>query len=174
MRSDDFAYTDDPSHRPSHPHPDCSATVGALSHPLAIRRSCAFGATQPSVAQGARLKAASCFHTLVSPIDSAAGLRAATVRIAHRTTARDQVRGHSPRLLGPVHEVLSIGKLGAGRAAAEYYLARQAGCLSEYYTGSGERRGVWLGRGAAAWQLQMPSRRQRPSTAVSPTWSADS
>jgi hypothetical protein len=49
--------------------------------------------------------------------------------------------------------VLSIGKLGAGRAAAEYYLARQAGCPAEYYTGSGERRGVWLGRGAAALGL---------------------
>jgi conjugative relaxase-like TrwC/TraI family protein len=49
--------------------------------------------------------------------------------------------------------MLSIGKLGAGRAAAEYYLARQAGCSAEYYTGSGERRGVWLGRGAAALGL---------------------
>ena len=49
--------------------------------------------------------------------------------------------------------MLSIGKLGAGRAAAEYYLARQAGCPAEYYTGSGERRGVWLGGGAAALGL---------------------
>ena len=59
---------------------------------------------------------------------------------------------HAPRLAW-VHPVLSIGKLGAGRAAAEYYLARQAGCPAEYYTGSGERRGVWLGRGAAALGL---------------------
>ena len=58
-----------------------------------------------------------------------------------------------PALLGSVHGVLSIGKLGAGRAAAEYYLARQAGCPAEYYTGSGERRGAWLGRGAAALGL---------------------
>jgi hypothetical protein len=49
--------------------------------------------------------------------------------------------------------VLSIGKLGAGRAAAEYYLARQAGCPVEYYTGWGERREVWLGRGAEALGL---------------------
>ena len=49
--------------------------------------------------------------------------------------------------------MLSIGKLGAGRSAAEYYLARQAGCPAEYYTGSGERRGVWLGRGAAGLEL---------------------
>ena len=49
--------------------------------------------------------------------------------------------------------MLSIGKLGTGRAAAEYYLARQAGCPAEYYTGSGERRGRWLGRGAAALGL---------------------
>ena len=47
--------------------------------------------------------------------------------------------------------VLTIGTLGAGRA--EYYLARQAGCTSEYYTGSGERRGLRLGGGAAALGL---------------------
>lgn len=49
--------------------------------------------------------------------------------------------------------MLSIGELGAGRASADYYLARQAGCPSEYYTGSGERRGTWLGSGAASFGL---------------------
>jgi len=49
--------------------------------------------------------------------------------------------------------VLSIGKLGAGRAGADYYLRRQAGCELEYYTGAGERAGVWCGAGAAALGL---------------------
>jgi conjugative relaxase-like TrwC/TraI family protein len=46
--------------------------------------------------------------------------------------------------------VLSIGRLGHGRAAADYYLQRQAGCGCgiEYYTGSGEPRGVWCGSDA--------------------------
>jgi conjugative relaxase-like TrwC/TraI family protein len=43
--------------------------------------------------------------------------------------------------------VLSIGRLGHGRSAADYYLQRQAGCGCEieYYTSSGEPRGVWCG-----------------------------
>jgi len=48
---------------------------------------------------------------------------------------------------------LSIGKLGAGRAAADYYVKRQAGCELDYYTGDGERRGVWCGAGAGALGL---------------------
>ena len=43
--------------------------------------------------------------------------------------------------------VISIGMLTAGSDPAGYYLARRAGCAAEYYTGAGERAGVWLGRG---------------------------
>ena len=46
--------------------------------------------------------------------------------------------------------MISIGMLTAGSDPAGYYLARRAGCAAEYYTGAGERAGVWLGRGAAA------------------------
>ena len=46
--------------------------------------------------------------------------------------------------------VISIAMLTAGSDPAGYYLARRAGCAAEYYTGAGERAGVWLGRGAAA------------------------
>jgi conjugative relaxase-like TrwC/TraI family protein len=49
--------------------------------------------------------------------------------------------------------VISIGMLTAGSDPAGYYLARRAGCPAEYYTGAGERAGVWLGRGAAAASL---------------------
>jgi hypothetical protein len=49
--------------------------------------------------------------------------------------------------------VISIGMLTAGSDPAGYYLARRAGCPAEYYTGAGERAGVWLGRGAAAAAL---------------------
>jgi conjugative relaxase-like TrwC/TraI family protein len=49
--------------------------------------------------------------------------------------------------------VLSIGKLGCGPTAAEYYLRRQAGCDLDYYAGDGERHGVWCGHGAAALGL---------------------
>jgi hypothetical protein len=49
--------------------------------------------------------------------------------------------------------VISIGKLGAGRSAAEYYLSREAGCELEYYTGAGERPGRWLGPAARALGL---------------------
>jgi hypothetical protein len=31
--------------------------------------------------------------------------------------------------------VVSIGRLGSGPATADYYLERQAGCESDYYTG---------------------------------------
>lgn len=50
--------------------------------------------------------------------------------------------------------VLTIGRLGRGRAAADYYLDRQAGCALDYYTGGeGEPRGVWCGSGARALGL---------------------
>ena len=52
--------------------------------------------------------------------------------------------------------MLSIGKLAAGQA--KYYLDQAngrvdaiqtiAGGVEDYYTGPGEARGVWLGRGA--------------------------
>jgi conjugative relaxase-like TrwC/TraI family protein len=49
--------------------------------------------------------------------------------------------------------VISIGRLGSAAAAADYYLTRQAGCSLDYYTGAGERRGLWLGKGARALGL---------------------
>jgi conjugative relaxase-like TrwC/TraI family protein len=48
--------------------------------------------------------------------------------------------------------VISIGRVGAAEAAS-YYLDRQAGCELDYYTGSGEPRGRWLGDGAIALDL---------------------
>ena len=129
-----------------------TATASALPRLLIVRPACAFGAASSSVARGARLTVASCFHTLVSAIRGGWP--------ATRNGPRSQWHGlpkpgwrAGPTLVGSVREMLSIGKLGAGRSAAEYYLARPAGCPAEYYTGSGERRGVWLGRGAAALGL---------------------
>jgi len=52
--------------------------------------------------------------------------------------------------------VISIGLLGSGGGTADYYLTRQAGCELDYYTGAGERRGVWCGRGAASLGLAGP------------------
>jgi len=52
-----------------------------------------------------------------------------------------------------VSTVISIGLLGGGQQAAEYYLRRAAGCELEYYTGRSERAGVWVGPGAAALGL---------------------
>lgn len=49
--------------------------------------------------------------------------------------------------------MISIGRLGNATAAADYYLQRQADCQADYYTGIGERRGAWLGRGATALGL---------------------
>ncbi|MDT5014765.1 MAG: hypothetical protein QOD39_925, partial [Mycobacterium sp.] len=49
--------------------------------------------------------------------------------------------------------MLSIGKLGSGPQAADYYVKRQAGCDLDYYAGDGERAGVWCGSGAAALGL---------------------
>src|SRR5688500_18484963 len=46
--------------------------------------------------------------------------------------------------------VISVAVLAAGGDPAGYYLARQAGCAVDYYTGVGERAGVWLGAGADA------------------------
>jgi conjugative relaxase-like TrwC/TraI family protein len=47
-----------------------------------------------------------------------------------------------------------MGRLTGPRWSAEYYLAQQAGCPADYYTGSGERRGMWIGSGAAALGLR--------------------
>src|SRR4051812_962586 len=49
--------------------------------------------------------------------------------------------------------MLSIGKLASGAAAADYYVRRRAGCELEYYTGDGERPGVWCGAGSGALGL---------------------
>ena len=49
--------------------------------------------------------------------------------------------------------MISIGRLSNATAAADYYLTRQAGCPMDYYTGAGERRGLWIGRGAESLQL---------------------
>jgi conjugative relaxase-like TrwC/TraI family protein len=49
--------------------------------------------------------------------------------------------------------VLNIAVIDATPAAIDYYVERQAGCASEYYTGSGEARGQWIGQGATALAL---------------------
>ena len=49
--------------------------------------------------------------------------------------------------------VVSIGRLGSSPATADYYLERQAGCETDYYTCSTQRRGRWLGDGAHALGL---------------------
>jgi conjugative relaxase-like TrwC/TraI family protein len=49
--------------------------------------------------------------------------------------------------------VLNIAVIDATAAAIDYYVERQAGCAAEYYTGSGEARGRWIGRGAATLGL---------------------
>ncbi len=49
--------------------------------------------------------------------------------------------------------MLSIGLVGHGQGAADYYVTRQAGCAMDYYTGAGERRGRWVGSGAGALAL---------------------
>src|SRR5215212_6495348 len=49
--------------------------------------------------------------------------------------------------------VLNIAVIDATTAVIDYYVERQAGCASEYYTGSGEARGQWIGQGAAALGL---------------------
>lgn len=49
--------------------------------------------------------------------------------------------------------MITIAVLHAGRAAADYYLKRQAGCSLDYYRGTGERAGYWLGSGAQALGL---------------------
>ena len=71
-----------------------------ILRPLSTDPLCAFGAAQSSVAQGARLTLASCFHTLVSPISRAAGLRGGTVRVARRTAVRNRVGGRGPGCSG--------------------------------------------------------------------------
>lgn len=51
----------------------------------------------------------------------------------------------------PAADVLTIGRLGHGAGAADYYLQRQAGCRhpAEYYVGdAGEPQGVWCGSSA--------------------------
>ncbi len=77
-----------------------TATASALPRLLIVRPACAFGAAPSSVARGARLAAASCFHTLVSPIRRAAGLRHATVPAANGMACRNQVGGRGPRWSG--------------------------------------------------------------------------
>jgi conjugative relaxase-like TrwC/TraI family protein len=49
--------------------------------------------------------------------------------------------------------MLNVAVIDATAAAIDYYVDRQAGCASEYYTGSGEARGQWVGRGASALGL---------------------
>lgn len=64
--------------------------------------------------------------------------------------------GGEPALLrwrAGVVAVISIGMLGSGKGAAEYYLSREAGCELDYYTGLGERPGRWVGPAAQALGL---------------------
>lgn len=57
---------------------------------------------------------------------------------------------------GRVVAVISIGRLGGGRTAADYYLQRDAGCEADYYTGPSERPGRWLGPAARTLGLDGP------------------
>lgn len=50
--------------------------------------------------------------------------------------------------------MLSIGKIGGGDGAPSYYLDAVASGQEDYYTGSGEAPGTWVGRGAAARGLE--------------------
>jgi conjugative relaxase-like TrwC/TraI family protein len=50
--------------------------------------------------------------------------------------------------------VLSIGKIGGGNGDPSYYLDAVASGQEDYYTGSGEAPGTWVGRGAAARGLE--------------------
>ena len=75
------------------PHICRSTPAAALARRLSIHPACAFGVAQFSVARGARLTVASCFHTLVSAIRRPAGLRAGTVHAARRTAVRNRVGG---------------------------------------------------------------------------------
>jgi hypothetical protein len=59
-------------------------------------------------------------------------------------------------LLGAL-TVLSIGKLGRG--AEGYYLRSVAAGVEDYYLGSGEATGYWIGRGSAG--LDCPGRSRR-------------
>jgi TrwC relaxase len=49
--------------------------------------------------------------------------------------------------------VISLAMLAAGSDPAGYYLARTGGCAADYYTGSAEPAGMWLGAGAARLSL---------------------
>src|ERR1700728_1680320 len=50
--------------------------------------------------------------------------------------------------------MLSIAKMVTG--AEDYYIASVAHGREEYYTGSGESRGFWLGEGARRLELEGP------------------
>jgi conjugative relaxase-like TrwC/TraI family protein len=50
--------------------------------------------------------------------------------------------------------VLSIGKIGGGNGDPSYYLDAVTSGQEDYYTGSGEAPGTWIGRGAAARGLE--------------------
>jgi conjugative relaxase-like TrwC/TraI family protein len=50
--------------------------------------------------------------------------------------------------------VLSIGKIGVGNGDPSYYLDAVSSGQEDYYTGSGEAPGTWVGRGAAARGLE--------------------
>ncbi len=54
--------------------------------------------------------------------------------------------------------MLTIGKLGAGRAQLQYYEQQVAGGIEDYYAGRGEVAGVWCGAGAEALGLGVGGR----------------
>ncbi len=59
--------------------------------------------------------------------------------------------------------VISVAMLGAGRDAARYYLAREAGCRADYYLNSTEAVGRRCGAGLTRLGLQPQSQpRLRP------------
>ena len=91
---------DDAGHRATSPRADHPTTAAELPRRLTVHPARAFGAARSSVAPGAHLAVASCFHTLVSPISRAAGLRGGTVRVARRMAVRNRVGGRGPGCSG--------------------------------------------------------------------------
>jgi hypothetical protein len=67
--------------------------TAALPRLLIVRTLYVAREAQSSVTRGARLTAASCFHTLVSSIRRAAGLRGGAVRVARRAAVHSRVGG---------------------------------------------------------------------------------
>ena len=95
-----YARLDDPGHHLSAPHIEQPSNLTTPARSLTASLTCGLGEAQSSIARGARLTAANCFHTLVSPIRRAARLRHGTVRVANRMAVRNQVGDRGPGCSG--------------------------------------------------------------------------